>query len=73
MSSRTLRRKLGQHSVRFQDLLDEERRCVAEDLLLTTAMTIQQIADQCGFNDAQNFSNAFRRWRGMSPTEFRRS
>jgi AraC-like DNA-binding protein len=73
ISSRTLRRKLGQHDVRYQDLLEEERRRVAEDLLLTTTMTIQQIADQCGFNDAQNFSQAFRRWQGMTPTEFRNS
>ena len=73
MSSRTLRRKLGQHDVRYQDLLEEERRRVAEDLLLTTTMAIQQIADQCGFNDAQNFSQAFRRWQGMTPTEFRNS
>jgi AraC-like DNA-binding protein len=73
MSSRTLRRKLGQHDVRYQDLLEEERRRVAEDLLLNTTMTIQQIADQCGFNDAQNFSQAFRRWQGMTPTDFRNS
>jgi len=73
MSSRTLRRKLGQHNVRYQDLLDDERQRVAEDFLLNTTMTIQQIADQCGFNDAQNFSQAFRRWQGMSPTEFRNS
>ena len=73
MSSRTLRRKLGQQNVRYQDLLDEERRHVAEDFLLNTTMTIQQIADQCGFNDAQNFSQAFRRWQGMTPTEFRKS
>ena len=71
MSSRTLRRKLGQQHVRYQDLLDEERRRVAEDFLLNTTMTIQQIADQCGFTDAQNFSQAFRRWLGESPTEFR--
>jgi AraC-like DNA-binding protein len=71
MSSRTLRRKLGQQYVRYQDLLDEERRRVAEDFLLNTTMTIQQIADQCGFTDAQNFSQAFRRWLKISPTEFR--
>jgi AraC-like DNA-binding protein len=71
MSSRTLRRKLGQQQVRYQDLLDEERRRVAEDFLLNTTMTIQQVADQCGFTDAQNFSQAFRRWLGVSPTEFR--
>jgi AraC-like DNA-binding protein len=73
MSSRTLRRKLGQHNVRYQDLLDEERQRVAEDFLVNTTLSIQQISDQCGFNDAQNFSQAFRRWRGMTPTEFRNS
>ena len=73
MSSRTLRRKLGQHSMRYQDLLDEERRRVAEDFLLNTTMSIQQIADRCGFTDAQNFSQAFRRWQGMSPTQFRQA
>jgi AraC-like DNA-binding protein len=73
MSSRTLRRKLGQHNVRYQDLLDEERRRVAEDFLLNTTMTVQQIADKCGFTDAQNFSQAFKRWQGMSPSEFRQS
>ena len=71
MSSRTLRRKLGQHDVRYQDLLDAERRRVAEDFLLNTNMSIQQIADQCGFSEAQNFSQSFRRWLGMSPTQFR--
>ena len=73
MSPRTLRRKLGQLDVRFQDLLDEERRRVAEDYLEDSTLTIQQIAEQCGFNDSQNFSQAFRRWSGMSPTEFRKA
>ena len=73
MSSRTLHRKLGQRDIRYQDLLDDERRRIAEDLLLNTGMNIQQIAVQCGFSDAQNFSQAFRRWRGKSPSEFRSS
>ena len=73
MSSRTLHRKLGQRDLRYQDLLDDERQRIAEDLLLNTSMNIQQIAEQCGFADAQNFSNAFRRWRGKSPSEFRSS
>jgi len=72
MSSRTLRRRLGHYDVRFQDLLDDERSRVAEDLLLSTSLTIQQVAEQCGFSDARNFSQSFRRMRGMSPTEFRK-
>jgi AraC-like DNA-binding protein len=71
MSSRTLRRKLGEHNTTFQSLLDEERRRVAEDYLLNTSLSIQQIADKCGFSDPQNFSQAFRRWSGVSPTEYR--
>ncbi len=73
MSSRTLRRKLGQHNVRYQDLLDEERRRVAEDFLLNTTLSVQQVADKCGFSDAQNFSQAFKRWLGVSPSQFRQS
>jgi AraC-like DNA-binding protein len=73
MSPRTLRRKLGAEGVHFQDLLDAERRKVAEDYLANSNLTIQQIAEECGFSDAQNFSQAFKRWTGMSPTEYRSS
>lgn len=73
MSPRTLRRKLGMQDVRFQDLLDEERRKVAEDYLSHSNLTIQQIAQECGFSDAQNFSQAFKRWTGNSPTEYRKT
>lgn len=73
MSSRTLHRKLGQSDLRYQDLLDDERQRIAEDLLLNTSMNIQQISIQCGFSEAQNFSQAFRRWRGKSPSDFRSS
>lgn len=73
MSSRTLRRKLGAANTRFQDLLDAERRRIAEDYLANSELTVQQIAAHCGFSDAQNFSQAFKRWLGVSPTEFRKT
>jgi AraC-like DNA-binding protein len=73
MSPRTLRRKLGAREEKFQDLLDEERRRVAEHYLANSDLTVQQIADQCDFSDAQNFSQAFKRWSGMSPTDYRNS
>ena len=73
MSSRTLRRKLGQENVTFQQLLDGERRRVAEDYLANSDTSIHQVAELCGFQDAQNFSQAFRRWTGASPSEYRKS
>jgi AraC-like DNA-binding protein len=72
MSPRTLRRKLGAANARFQDLLDAERQAVAEDRLLNSDLSVQQIAEHCGFSDPQNFSQAFKRWLDMSPTEFRK-
>ncbi len=73
MSPRTLRRKLGAAHLRYQDLLDRERRKVAEDYLANSDLTVQQIAEKCDFNDAQNFSKAFKRWSGVSPTDYRKS
>ena len=73
MSSRTLRRKLGQQDVTFQQLLDAARQQLAEDCLRTTNMSIQQVAERCGFQDAQNFSQAFKRWLGVSPSQYRQT
>jgi AraC-like DNA-binding protein len=71
MSSRTLRRKLGQQEVQFQELLDLTRQEVAKDYLANTNLSIQQIAEYCGFQEPQNFSKAFKRWLGRSPSEYR--
>jgi AraC-like DNA-binding protein len=27
--------------------------------------------DYCGFNDARNFTQALKRWEGLTPTEYR--
>jgi len=72
LSSRTLSRKLRESGTNFQSLLDEARRKVAEDRLLNSRMSIQQIAEACGFGDAQNFAQAFKRWTGRSPSEYRK-
>lgn len=69
---RTLRRRLQQEEESFQKILDEEREAVACDYLRDSNLPIQKIAELCGFNDPQNFSHAFRRWTGHSPSEFRK-
>lgn len=43
----------------------------AEELLLTTTQTINQISWQCGFESPAAFTRAFRRHRGESPSQFR--
>jgi AraC-like DNA-binding protein len=43
------------------------------ELLLDTSMTIDQIASSVGFGDALYFSRKFRKWRGKSPSEYRKA
>lgn len=71
ISSRTLRRKLSDKNTRFQLLLDEVRQDIAKENLKNSQLTVQQIAELCGFSEAKNFSKTFKRWTGKSPTQFR--
>lgn len=44
----------------------------AQQLLMTTRLTVQEIAFQCGFNSAANFCYTFRRMAGVSPHAYRK-
>jgi AraC-like DNA-binding protein len=71
MSPRNLRRKLQQEGASYQKIVDDLRCAIAVDSLETSDLSVQEIARQCGFNSPQNFANAFKRWTGHSPTEYR--
>lgn len=66
---------------RFNDLLGEPpltyltrwRMTVAADLLVDQSATIAQIAERVGYSDPFGFSAAFKRIRGVNPSEFRRT
>lgn len=44
----------------------------SKQLLLTTDLTMEQIAEKCGFNSASHFARAFRSSNNLRPSEFRR-
>jgi AraC-like DNA-binding protein len=44
----------------------------AKQLLMTTAMTIDQVASSVGFNDALYFSKQFHKWSGSAPSVYRK-
>jgi AraC family transcriptional regulator of arabinose operon len=62
------RRQTGKTPGQF---LEEQRLAHATHLLRRTALTIGEIAGECGFTDPFYFTNRFRRRQGMSPTSFR--
>ena len=71
VSERTLKRRLQEEDASFQNLVDQVRLERAQDLLGTTGMNLSQIADALGYADAANFTRAFKRWTGLSPSHFR--
>lgn len=72
LSPRSLRRKLDERATSFRNLQDEARRQLAERLLSTTSMKVEELAFHLGYSDAASFTRACRRWHGMSPGEFRK-
>lgn len=73
VSQSTLRRRLHQEGTSFQALKDERRRTAALRLLAGTELSLTEIASQLGFPDNSAFFRVFRRWMGVTPSEFRRS
>lgn len=71
MSARTLQRKLVAAGSGFRPLVDEVRCNMAQELMADRELSVIDIAYQLGFRDASNFSRVFRRWTGLSPSEFR--
>lgn len=43
----------------------------SKQLLLTTSLPIEEIAEECGFHSASHYARAFRTENGMSPSMFR--
>ncbi len=71
MSPRTLQYKLAQAGTSFQDITDETRRDLALRYLDTPDISITQMTFLLGFADTSNFTRAFKRWTGQSPTNYR--
>jgi len=72
LAARTLQSRLHRQGVSFQELLDGLRRSLAEIYLRDPALGLTDIALLLGFAEQSSFNRAFRRWRGQSPTAFRR-
>jgi AraC-like DNA-binding protein len=72
LSSRSLRRKLEQEGSSYRELVEEERRQLALQLLENTNMKIEEVAAHLGYTDAGGFVRAFKRWMHCAPSEYRK-
>ncbi|MEJ7635584.1 helix-turn-helix transcriptional regulator [Aeromicrobium sp.] len=71
VSASTLKRRLGEDGTTFRELRESSLRERAMLRLVDRSMSVSQIATDLGYGDLTNFSHAFKRWTGQSPSQFR--
>ena len=59
--------------VTVYDFIQEQRMLQAKMLLTTTDSTVSQVADRIGFSSLSNFSSAFKKYSGVSPSELKKN
>jgi len=55
------------------DYINQVRIRRAADLLRSSCLSVQQVAEQCGFTDGNYFTRIFKKINGISPNEYRKS
>jgi AraC-like DNA-binding protein len=73
MSPRTLQRRLAEQGTTFAEVVDQTRRTLALRHVQDRKLALAEISYLLGFSDPSNFHRAFRRWTGLTPTEYVRS
>jgi AraC-like DNA-binding protein len=70
ISARTIDRNLKKEHLQFRELAQQVRFERAQALLAQPGATVSGVALQLGFSDAANFTRAFRRHSGATPSDF---
>jgi AraC-like DNA-binding protein len=71
LSTRTLQRRLTAERAKFQQLVEEARRELAQHYLLHSSLELNETAYLLGYEDSNSFFRAFHQWEGTSPGEWR--
>lgn len=71
MSRQTLYRRLKSEGVTFEEVLEAKRRQLAIRYLGLDRSPVKVTAYKLGFSDPAAFSRAFKRWTGVTPSQFR--
>jgi AraC-like DNA-binding protein len=69
ISPRTLQRRLSAGDASFSDLLLELRKDMAKNYI-NMGLSTSDIAERLGYTDVPSFNRAFKRWEGMTPSQY---
>lgn len=72
LSVRTLQRRLKAEGLTYKAVLDELRKQFALDYLKNKELSIKEIAYLLDYAEPSSFIRSFKRWEGVSPSDFRK-
>ena len=70
ISERSLRRKLSAKGTNFKTLAEQNKKMLAEHWLLKENKSITEVCFLLGYQDTSNFTRAFKRWFGATPSNY---
>jgi len=71
VSTRTLQRRLQEEDTSFLDILDEQRKQKAKELIFHTHKSLKEVALELGFSESSTFYRACHRWFNDTPNALR--
>lgn len=72
MNVRTMQRKLKDRNQTFKEIVNSTRQEIVQSYIRNSQLSLTEIAYLLGFSDQANFTRAFKRWNGVSPSEQRK-
>ena len=73
VSQRTLQRRLADEGTSLRALVESTREALALSYLSSDRLRIAEVAYLLGYSEPGTFTTAFKRWRGIAPSEHRAS
>lgn len=70
-SKRTLQRLLAARGTTFRAVVQRIRRDLAQELLSSSALTVEKVSFAVGYADSKALRRAFRRWDRPAPSRYR--
>ena len=71
MNKRTLARRLNDENSCFREIRDKVLATLACEYLSQTQLSVEVIAQIIGYHDSASFRRAFKRWKSITPSQFR--
>jgi len=71
LTPRSLQRAINAQGASYRDLLNDARRNYAIQHLGMPSVKIAEISKQLGYHSAGHFTRAFKRWTGLTPSDYR--